>query len=198
MITEKKTYNTGPYVELVGLSADVENLPTDVANGSTFTAMDTGDEYMFNGATGVWHPVSGSGIAIEALTVTQNGTTTASSGKAYSPVTVNVPGVSAHTFTFNSPSAIEVPDAANGKYGKVTYKSNGSNVTIPCGIIKYAGDNYYILHGGGVSGGKTAFRCLSIALTSPATVLKSYTINASGELLMQTIDDSAVTVVLYY
>ena len=33
----------------------------------------------------------GSSITVEPLTVTQNGTTTAPSGKAYSPVTVNVP-----------------------------------------------------------------------------------------------------------
>lgn len=33
----------------------------------------------------------GSSVTVEPLTVTQNGTTTAPSGKAYSPVTVNVP-----------------------------------------------------------------------------------------------------------
>ena len=33
----------------------------------------------------------GSGITIEPITITQNGTTTAPSGKAYSPITVNVP-----------------------------------------------------------------------------------------------------------
>ena len=32
----------------------------------------------------------GSGITIEPITITQNGTTTAPSGKAYSPITVNV------------------------------------------------------------------------------------------------------------
>ena len=32
----------------------------------------------------------GSGITVEPITITQNGTTTAPSGKAYSPVTVNV------------------------------------------------------------------------------------------------------------
>ena len=34
---------------------------------------------------------SGSGITVEPITITQNGTTTAPSGKAYSPITVNVP-----------------------------------------------------------------------------------------------------------
>ena len=33
---------------------------------------------------------SGSGITVEPITITQNGTTTAPSGKAYSPITVNV------------------------------------------------------------------------------------------------------------
>lgn len=32
----------------------------------------------------------GSGITVEPITITQNGTTTAPSGKAYSPITVNV------------------------------------------------------------------------------------------------------------
>ena len=32
-----------------------------------------------------------SGITVEPVTITQNGTTTAPSGKAYSPITVNVP-----------------------------------------------------------------------------------------------------------
>ena len=41
MITEKNAYTTGPYVELQGLAEDVANLPTDVANGSTFTEIDT-------------------------------------------------------------------------------------------------------------------------------------------------------------
>ena len=33
----------------------------------------------------------GSGITVERITISQNGTTTAPSGKAYSPITVNVP-----------------------------------------------------------------------------------------------------------
>ena len=33
----------------------------------------------------------GSGITVEPITITKNGTTTAPSGKAYSPITVNVP-----------------------------------------------------------------------------------------------------------
>lgn len=39
----------------------------------------------------------GSSVTVEPLTVTQNGTTTAPSGKAYSPVTVDVPGVTGLT-----------------------------------------------------------------------------------------------------
>ena len=42
-------------------------------------------------ATEIGSISGGSSITVEPLTVTQNGTTTAPSGKAYSPVTVNVP-----------------------------------------------------------------------------------------------------------
>lgn len=41
----------------------------------------------------------GSGITVEPITITQNGTTTAPSGKAYSPITVNVPASGSGSIT---------------------------------------------------------------------------------------------------
>jgi hypothetical protein len=66
----------------------------------------------------------GGGTTVEALSVTQNGTYTAPSGKAYSPVTVNVSGGSSDfstatvnvvdntidDFTFAGPCAISDPE----------------------------------------------------------------------------------------
>lgn len=44
--------------------------------------------------------VSGGGVTVEQLNVTENGTYTAEAGKAYSPVVVNVPSGSSATITF--------------------------------------------------------------------------------------------------
>ena len=55
MITEKNASTpNGSFVELRGVHADFDNLPTDVANGSSFTEMDTGDTFYFDESTGAW------------------------------------------------------------------------------------------------------------------------------------------------
>lgn len=59
-------------------------------------------------------PIGGDPIVVEALTVTENGTVTAPSGKAYSPVTTNVP-----TGTARSASDVNV---------------SGASVTVPAGL----------------------------------------------------------------
>ena len=55
MITELHASTTnGSFVELRGVHADFDSLPTDVANGSSFTEMDTGDTYHFDEESGTW------------------------------------------------------------------------------------------------------------------------------------------------
>lgn len=70
-----------------GLSSDSK--PSNDYVNSLFQELDTGDLYFFNGTA--WGKVGGnSGVEVEELDVTENGTYTAPSGKAYSPVVVNV------------------------------------------------------------------------------------------------------------
>ena len=67
---------------------------TDVT-GTTATADKILEGYGAYGADGAWMngtATGGSSVSVEALSVTQNGTYTAPTGKAYSPVTVNVSG----------------------------------------------------------------------------------------------------------
>lgn len=84
-------------IEAACLSTDTKPT-TGVANGSKCIEMDTGKKYMFNEEDSEWEELpssgggGGGGTTVEALSVTQNGTYTAPSGKAYSPVTVNVSG----------------------------------------------------------------------------------------------------------
>lgn len=90
MITNVNDYKGGPFRRMNGLSTDSK--PTIVANGSEFFEMDTGSTYMFDEEGAVWdeQPAEG-GASIEALSVNANGTYTAPSGAAYSPVTVSIP-----------------------------------------------------------------------------------------------------------
>lgn len=64
----------------------------------------------------------GSGITVEPITITQNGTTTAPSGKAYSPITVNVPlnavGVTMEYVTTGSLTTVGTPVTLSYDYGK--------------------------------------------------------------------------------
>lgn len=84
-------------IEAACLSTDTKPT-TGVANGSKCIEMDTGKKYMFNEEDSEWEELpssgggGGGGTTVEALSVTQNGTYTAPSGKAYSPVAVNVSG----------------------------------------------------------------------------------------------------------
>lgn len=149
MITEKKTYNTGPYVELQGLAEDVANLPTDVANGSTFTEIDTGKVRMFDGEHVQWDAINdGGAIAPVALTATENGTYTRAAG-GYSPVTVNVQasgGYVAYTKTANSFSALKFSadecDILLGASGEIAFKSGTYNIT--SGIKLKQDEDYFV------------------------------------------------------
>lgn len=146
MITEiNSSTKAGPYKELRGLSSDTK--PHNVANGSTLDEINSGKKYMFDEAGDTWRVTEGGdAVAIEQLTVTQNGTTTAPSGKAYSPVVVNVPsGYQAYTKTANSFSALKFSadecDILLGASGEIAFKSGTYNIT--SGIkLKQDGDYF--------------------------------------------------------
>ena len=110
MISEKNaSTRTGPYKELRGLSSETK--PYNVANGSVFEEIDTGAKYMYD-AAGLRWDITGGGqtIATEELSITQNGIYTPPTGKAYAPVTVNVPSTgdaATYTKSFTSPTAIK-------------------------------------------------------------------------------------------
>lgn len=79
------------YLEINCLSTDTK--PTDgMITGSKLVEIDTGKRFLFDEVSEDWYeqPASG-GVEVESLPVTVNGTYTAPEGKAYSPVTVNVP-----------------------------------------------------------------------------------------------------------
>lgn len=79
------------YVEVFCLSTDTKPT-TGIINGSELIEVDTGKTYLFNEVAGDWvEQPSGGGVEVESLSVTANSTYTAPEGKAYSPVTVNVP-----------------------------------------------------------------------------------------------------------
>lgn len=78
--------------EFIGRSIDTK--PVDVENGSVYTELDTGRIYRFDAENKVWIEQKGApstNVTVEPITITSNGTTTAPTGKAYSPITVNVP-----------------------------------------------------------------------------------------------------------
>lgn len=87
--------------EFTGRSSDIK--PTNVSNGATYHELDTGKEYRFDKQNSKWYEWTGGSIApniaVEAVAITANGTTTAPSGKAYSPITVNVPSKPEQTKT---------------------------------------------------------------------------------------------------
>lgn len=89
-------YNNPRASEFTGRSIDIK--PFDVENGAIYHELDTGRTYRFDKENSKWYETEGGteptpSIAVEPITITENGTTTAPDGKAYSPVTVNVPPV---------------------------------------------------------------------------------------------------------
>lgn len=89
------------------------------------------EQYLYEIATKMQG--GGSSVTVEPLTVTQNGITTAPSGKAYSPVTVDVPGVTGLTllgvYDANNPPATAListsSTAANGLKALVAVNQDG-------------------------------------------------------------------------
>ena len=94
----------------------------------------------------------GSGITVEPITITQNGTTTAPDGKAYSPITVNVPSVPLlpDGFTIEKDASqggaliIRSPTTFSYFYAGplASYKNGGLNVT--SGSLRNMDKNDYI------------------------------------------------------
>lgn len=89
-------YNNPRASEFTGRSIDIK--PFDVENGAIYHELDTGRTYRFDKENSKWYETEGGteptpSIAVAPITITENGTTTAPDGKAYSPVTVNVPPV---------------------------------------------------------------------------------------------------------
>lgn len=74
----------------------IDTKPLDAENGAMYSEIDTGRIYRFDAENKIWIEQEGTpvgpSITVESITITENGTTTAPSGKAYSSVTVNVPG----------------------------------------------------------------------------------------------------------
>lgn len=88
-------YENGIY-EFAGLSEDIGKLPVvdAVKSGSNAYCIDTGEVYMYEKSSNRWFKQPSNGInetVVQSLSVTENGSYNAGTGKAYNPVTVNVP-----------------------------------------------------------------------------------------------------------
>ena len=86
-------YNNPRAPEFTGRSIDTK--PTNVENGASYKEIDTGRIYRYDKENNRWIEWEGTPVApsitVEPITITENGVTTAPEGKAYSPITVNVP-----------------------------------------------------------------------------------------------------------
>ena len=128
-ITRENYYGGVRYVEGYCDSTETSALPSDVATGSHFLIVDTGDYKYYQNENDGWVDVSGSGgggggssTTIEALSITQNGTTTAPAGTAYSPVTVNVP----NSYTASDEGKVVSNGALVAQTSHATVTQNGT------------------------------------------------------------------------
>lgn len=136
----KIVYNGGTLIDLTGDTVTADKL----AQG--YTAHDRTGTVIIGTATGggggvtqdqdgflVLDSQPGSSVSVEALSVTQNGTYTAPTGKAYSPVTVNVSGGGAQpalitgTFVTSSESGVQYVD--------IPYSGNGYPISAVIEIV---------------------------------------------------------------
>ena len=100
------------------------------------------------------HIGGGSSVTVEALTATENKTYTAPEGKAYSPVTVNVPSVTKKTITCVDASTHEpVADCLSDtvEYDSVAYMWYGTGAVVtsayPGAIVAIPEDAQYGIQG---------------------------------------------------
>lgn len=102
MAINKVVYGTNTLIDLTDATATADKILQGYtaygADGTKLTGTATGggsgDGYVWQDAQGYVHlsDEEGTSVSVEALSVTANGTYTAPSGTAYSPVTVNVSG----------------------------------------------------------------------------------------------------------
>lgn len=125
---------------VVDTTNDIASLPNNVAWGSEAFCIEDGKVYILE-TTGEWaEKLSGGGssIEVEAKEITENGIYTADEGKAYSPVTVNVPSQS-NTITINGTgrTAVEIPEGVT--FSNNVINENGEFIKIT-GVYIYGGD----------------------------------------------------------
>lgn len=108
------------------------------------------EQYLYEIATKMQG--GGSSVTIEPLTVTQNGTTTAPSGKAYSPVTVDVPGVTGLTlfgvYDANNPPTVTLSRAARGHVVGAVVLVAANQDGVKYGFFEMTADSKVIFKGG--------------------------------------------------
>lgn len=84
------------FMNLQDFSEDIGKLPVvdAVKSGSNAYCIDTGEVYMYEKSSNSWFKQPSNGTnetVVQSLSVTENGSYNAGTGKAYNPVTVNVP-----------------------------------------------------------------------------------------------------------
>ena len=85
--------------------------------GAIRTALGVQTQYELDDMPAAIGSIGGGGVTVEALSVTDNGTYTAPSGKAYSPVTVNVSGGSSGVYV-----GTDAPTSSIGSNGDYYYR----------------------------------------------------------------------------
>lgn len=133
---------------VVDTTSDITTLPNNVAWGSEAFCIEDGKVYILE-TTGEWaEKLSGGGssIEVEAKEITVNGTYTADEGKAFSPVTVNVPNpnyVETIEGTMASPfgehTVIELVEGINNNSMTVILQISlqGQTAVLPGAILGY-------------------------------------------------------------
>lgn len=177
---------TASFVEISDTTAQA----SDVAQGKFF--------YDAQGVKTEGSASGGGGVDVEALSVTQNGTYTAPTGKAYSPVTVNVEGGGSSSYTLIHTEDVTVSTTSTSQ--SLCVEINGitqaaqANKNVLCTVRDKAGarDGYFfgtdvlVLYNGGTYYKYTrVYRCEGsgvFAYQANAYGVYLYDINSSGRV----------------